>query len=289
MYSIIGHKEWRFLHPLVPVAHVLTARWIAGRGKKMWSVGPPITVWKDNGGQRVKVRTIFGLPPKSWTIPLMIVPIGPIVYLSLFHERAQHAVIDYIRQAGPEVTSVGVLMPCHSTPWQSHLHRQDIDEASWFLTCDPPKGYASSLLCPHVAPIFLLTDFRPSPSLSIRLPSPSSLPHTTPESHFFSSPSRYLRLNFPSTHSPSPKSFAALQRMVPSLRAWPSHFVFFGALLYEPGVQDLLVEKGYAEVAWDDGRKWGLGWGGWNGWDWAQDDERRRGGVQVWKWQGDKE
>ena len=61
--------------------------------------------------------------------------------------------------------------------------------------------------------------------------------------------------------------------------------MLFGALLEEKGVRDLLGEKGYEEINWDGN---GMGWGGWNGWDWAQDDERRRGGVKVWKWIGEE-
>jgi GPI mannosyltransferase 3 len=33
-------------------------------------------------------------------------------------------------------TTVGFLMPCHSTPWRSHLVYKDI--TAWALTCEPP-------------------------------------------------------------------------------------------------------------------------------------------------------
>jgi phosphatidylinositol glycan class B len=51
---------------------------------------------------------------------------------------------------------------------------------------------------------------------------------------------------------------------------WPSHLVFFGALLRERGVEDVLRAKGYTEV-----------WRGGNG---IEEDARRRGGVRVWHW-----
>lgn len=72
-----------------------------------------------------------------------------------------------------ELRSVGFLMPCHSTPWQSHLHRAELelepdlgladeewgagkdeqngreagrrrngsgeDGRAWFITCAPPS------------------------------------------------------------------------------------------------------------------------------------------------------
>lgn len=37
----------------------------------------------------------------------------------------------------PRIDSIGFLMPCHSTPWQSYLHRNDIKKL-WAITCDPP-------------------------------------------------------------------------------------------------------------------------------------------------------
>ena len=51
---------------------------------------------------------------------------------------------------------------------------------------------------------------------------------------------------------------------------WPSHLVLFGALLREPGVEDILRSKGYKEV-W----RWGNG---------LEEDPRRRAGVRIWRW-----
>jgi len=56
----------------------------------------------------------------------------------------------------------------------------------------------------------------------------------------------------------------------PHRHVWPSHLVFFGALLRETGVEDVLRAKGYTEV-----------WQGGNG---IEEDRRRRGGVRVWRW-----
>lgn len=61
----------------------------------------------------------------------------------------------------------------------------------------------------------------------------------------------------------------------------PSHVVLFGDLLEKAekmadgrlvSVQGALKEKGYAEA-----------WYGWNGFDIAQDERERRGGVRVWR------
>ncbi|KAF7727346.1 glycosylphosphatidylinositol anchor biosynthesis [Apophysomyces ossiformis] len=57
------------------------------------------------------------------------------VYLSLWHQRGVVDVMLWLRNQ-PSNISVGVLMPCHSTPWQSVVHRPDM--TMWFLTCEPP-------------------------------------------------------------------------------------------------------------------------------------------------------
>ncbi len=51
---------------------------------------------------------------------------------------------------------------------------------------------------------------------------------------------------------------------------WPQDLVFFGALLDQEGVRDLLDQQGYEEV-------WSADYG-WEG------DGRRKGGVRVWRY-----
>lgn len=59
----------------------------------------------------------------------------------------------------------------------------------------------------------------------------------------------------------------------------PSHVVLFGSLLEVqdgpdgPAVKDALAGLGYQAV-----------WTMWNGFDCTQDEPRRRGGVQIWRW-----
>ncbi|CAH7687820.1 expressed protein, partial [Phakopsora pachyrhizi] len=63
--------------------------------------------------------------------------------------------MDYLRhRPDQELKSVGFLMPCHSTPWQSHLHKprldpivkrkldgnvevEEVEERMWMLNCEP--------------------------------------------------------------------------------------------------------------------------------------------------------
>ena len=94
---------------------------------------------------------------------------------------------------------------------------------------------------------------------------------------FYDSPVEYLRTRFPQSldrtypPSPHPSTRPGESRQVGNVHdwqhEWPEYLVMFGALLREPGVADLLLEKGY-KLVWHENY-------GWEG------DSRRRGGVVV--------
>jgi phosphatidylinositol glycan class B len=68
----------------------------------------------------------------------MLAPILPYLYLNALHGAAQVEVMDVLRRGDfGNVVGLAALMPCHSTPWYSALHR---DVPAWFLTCEPPLG-----------------------------------------------------------------------------------------------------------------------------------------------------
>lgn len=122
IYTALPHKEWRFLHPLLPVMHLLTGVWMVNS-----SVHPSYT----------RINRL-GLSRLYFIIPLLTLPLS--FYVIRYHGRAQIAVMDYLRSVPPEeLHSVGFLMPCHSTPMQSHLHRPHLDEGRlWAIGCEPP-------------------------------------------------------------------------------------------------------------------------------------------------------
>ncbi len=110
-YSCIPHKEIRFLFPLLAPLLAITANLLSRQG-----------------GRRVR-----------WILfSIFLINALPAIFLSRVHQRGVVDVVDYIAQQ--EFTSVGFLMPCHSTPWHATIHRQDID--MWFLTCEPPLSVA---------------------------------------------------------------------------------------------------------------------------------------------------
>lgn len=127
-YSLLAHKEFRFVHPLLPAVNMFAAGSLVSlaRGAR------PGQVW-----ERVGVR--------KWHVWFLGVSLVPAVYLTAIHARGQNTVIDYLRD-NKDIHSVGFLMPCHSTPWQSRLHRADLETVegsgeggkAWFIGCEPP-------------------------------------------------------------------------------------------------------------------------------------------------------
>lgn len=111
IYSLLPHKEFRFLFPLVPILFMVVAFGIQ-RTPVHW---------------RKRILSFLVLTQ----MPLAL-------YLSLWHQRGVIDVMLWLRTQ--PVQSLGVLMPCHSTPWTSILHK---DIPMWFLTCEPPLNETS--------------------------------------------------------------------------------------------------------------------------------------------------
>ncbi|SGZ52409.1 CIC11C00000002844 [Sungouiella intermedia] len=110
-FSAISHKEFRFLQPIYPVMLVLTAvqahRW---RNLKYMKYGAGLII-------AVHIFAAF--------------------FFTQINEVGEIDVVRYLKNT-PTVLSVGFLTPCHSTPWHSMLHRRELVDSSWFLTCEPP-------------------------------------------------------------------------------------------------------------------------------------------------------
>ena len=123
VYSLLGHKEWRFLHPLLPFMLVIASKPLVDG----FSATNLSTQQRPRGWNRIAM----------WTAIASLIP-G--LYLMRWHGRAQIEVMHYLRSLPPsELRSVGFLVPCHSTPWQSYLHRPELNASLlWSLSCEPP-------------------------------------------------------------------------------------------------------------------------------------------------------
>lgn len=111
IYSMLSHKEFRFLYPLQPLLIAIST----------------FGALKLQGNYTLK--HFF----------LLLAPLGSVIIAFLlcrYHESGTITVMKYLHDR-PVVESVGFIMPCHSTPWQSYLHRNDI-KSLWAITCNPP-------------------------------------------------------------------------------------------------------------------------------------------------------
>ncbi|QRW00444.1 glycosyltransferase family 22 protein [Ceratobasidium sp. AG-Ba] len=257
IYSCLAHKEWRFIHPLLPVLHIFAAdsliRLKAETTKNVPNSDSLLKRLEQLPVQRNHMMLLLGI-----SIPLN-------VYLTCLHGSAQVAAARYIHALGQDqsrVKSVGVLMPCHSIPWQSHIHlsylAQEVSGSRlWALGCEPPLGLNSTQVKKYASQtdVFFET--------------------LGPISYF----EKYFPLAVDPRFPPSPAPYTRPGRPVPEKgweHRWPSHLLMFSALESQTSfgrtktVGTKLEELGYQVI-----RRIRNGW---------EEDERRKGGVVVWEW-----
>jgi phosphatidylinositol glycan class B len=242
--SLISHKEVRFLYPVLPFLHVLAA--------------DPLSNF---------------IPPHSPKFRIAIVTLLAVVnvliagYASQVHQRGAIDVLSYLRHqheahnrlstltagvgneriAPTSNTSIAFLMPCHSTPWRSHLIYPEIN--AWALTCEPPLNIPLS-----ERPMYL---------------------DEADQFYIYPGPTAWLNENMEHVQTVTAsgsRSGSHWARQDPKFkregrRAWPQYLVFFEQL--EPVIKDVLSGSTYREC-----------WRGFN--SHFHDDHRRTGDVLVW-------
>ncbi|XP_036011033.1 GPI mannosyltransferase 3 isoform X2 [Mus musculus] len=111
VYSMLGHKEFRFIYPVLPFCMVFCGYSLAH-----------LKTWR-------KAALSFLL--------LSNVPLA--FYTGLVHQRGTLDVMNHIQKVcprgpDPASASVFIMMPCHSTPYYSHVH---CPLSMRFLQCPP--------------------------------------------------------------------------------------------------------------------------------------------------------
>ena len=139
--STISHKEVRFIYPLLPLLHVITAPVITSFFSDTQIPTPSVS--------NKVVSTTF--KRKSILAFLVAVNILTASYTTQVHQRGVLDVLTFLRteyetaafSSIPGEHShftndafVGFLMPCHSTPWRSKLVHPGLK--AWALGCEPP-------------------------------------------------------------------------------------------------------------------------------------------------------
>jgi GPI mannosyltransferase 3 len=257
--SLISHKEVRFIYPLLPLLHILAA-------EPLVQFFIPFSIHPLQSRRSPPYTRI-----KCLILALLVLANASIaIYTTTKHGRGVIDVLTYLRhqhesyymplqpnthshpEFNPNLTAA-FIMPCHSTPWRSHLIHPTI--SAWALTCEPP----------------------------LHLSSTEKESYVDEADAFYTNPSLWLRRNM-SRHPPSParggiftsrdkqQRHGSLKRgrsdhEVDSRRPWPDYLIFFAAA--EMTMQTALRGSGYVEC-----------WRGFNS-HW-HDDRRRSGDVVVW-------
>lgn len=127
LYSLLGHKEFRFVLPVLPITLMFSGYLLAEIDKPDF---PQRNLGKSDKAQKSsswKYFMVFGL---------LITNIPAALYTSLVHQRGSEAVMVFLaREADKhQVQSVTFLMQCHATPYYASLHR---NLTMRFLDCSP--------------------------------------------------------------------------------------------------------------------------------------------------------
>ncbi|RKP23280.1 Alg9-like mannosyltransferase family-domain-containing protein [Syncephalis pseudoplumigaleata] len=199
IYSMLAHKEFRFIYPIVPVGIIYAAY----GAQHLW--------------QSAAVQS-----SRTWRAAFIGAIVLPNLVLSLLfvsvHQRGVLDAMDWLRQQpADKLSGIGYLMPCHSTPFWSRLHRRI---PMWFITCEPPTSASA------------MAEYKSEQDV------------------FYADPAAFLNARLQTLDAQSlprePASTAELDRMA-ERRWWPSHLLLFDALL--PAVNETLGAHGYHECS----------------------------------------
>lgn len=105
VFSMVAHKEQRFLLPLLPMIFFVTSQQISIVCKKYIKLA----------SLSIVINTII------------------LIYLGRYHQIGSTNVMSHLAKVPPN-SSLLFLMPCHSTPLYSHLH---LNLTTKILTCEP--------------------------------------------------------------------------------------------------------------------------------------------------------
>lgn len=254
--SLLSHKEVRFIYPLLPCLHILAAPILVQYF--LPAIDPDVAKARLLPAI-IKLR--LGL-----LFSLLSVNIFIALYTTIVHAQGPITVMEYLREqhakyhlpsksSEEQSMTVGFLMPCHSTPWRSHLVFPTIE--AWALTCEPPLH-----MSPSEKAIYLDEgdQFYANPTAWLR-------------THMARHPPRPRRLFRSSGHlRKRPQSGlihadSGVVATMSSRKEWPDYLVFFEQL--EGTMQSQLRGSGYTEC-----------WRGFNT-RW-HDDWRRQGDILVW-------
>ncbi|KAK6007883.1 hypothetical protein QM012_004697 [Aureobasidium pullulans] len=198
--SLIGHKEVRFIYPLLPGLLVLAA-------------GPFAQFFSPLLVPRLAIKKIF-------LLGFVAVNVGLALYISRVHQRGVIDVVHYLRhshelKSPTKNSTVMFMMPCHSTPWRSHLVYPNIDARA--LTCEPP--------------------------LNVPIEARSS--YLDEADQFYEDPIDWMHEHMEDLDSLAKRQSSAAIDIHQDKAQWPEYLVFFEQL--EPTIREYLAKTAYRQ------------------------------------------
>lgn len=263
-FSNIAHKEVRFIFPLLPALHGLSGLSLAS------FFGPLVT--RAAPSPLSKKLLLVVLLALNASISYYTTQVHNSGIIGLTHYLRHEFDDAYLASSTPSNMTIGMLMPCHSTPWRSHLQHPPSSEhtgiRAWALTCEPPLGLNAT---EKAAYLDEADQFYANPSTWLKKNMSRQPPRRKDGARATGSPSGIF--------APDPHSKRALIGDLEGARdeefwitrhgrrPWPDYLAFFAQL--EPTLQVSLRGSGYVECK----RLFNSHW---------HDDQRRTGDVVIW-------
>ncbi|KAK5195143.1 glycosylphosphatidylinositol anchor biosynthesis [Exophiala xenobiotica] len=278
-FSNIAHKEVRFIYPLLPALHVVTGLQLSSFFEPM--ISPSRTSARSHT-KKFLVILLLALNASIAYYTSQVHNSGLINLTTYFRHEFEDA---YLPASRPSNMTVGMLMPCHSTPWRSHLQYPPTSThpgiRAWALTCEPPLNLNASEKARYMDEA---DQFYDNPSLWLK----RNMSRRSPRSSSSSSGRRtgIFGPDYSARRNLGPKVNADILEAARdeefwetetesrtrtgtgrNRKPWPEYLIFFAQL--EQTLAVALRGSGYIECK----RLWNSAW---------HDDWRRTGDVVVW-------
>ncbi|TYJ29727.1 hypothetical protein E1A91_A06G086500v1 [Gossypium mustelinum] len=150
LYSILGHKEFRFVLPVLPISLIFVGYSLAALDER-----------GSRNGAKKRSSCICNKWPSRKQLAIFFLLASNIpmaLYMSLIHQRGTEDAMNYLSKeaAKGKVKSIVFLMPCHATPYYSTLHN---NLPMRFLDCTPNKGMPTESDRFMMDPVSFAVDF----------------------------------------------------------------------------------------------------------------------------------